>query len=350
MTPWTLVTGASGFLGAALVRALVQRGYRVKGLVRPGSSLEALRGLPADRFALAVGDVTVQQTVFRALAGCDRLFHVAANHCVWAPRADMIRRPAVDGTRAVLDAARRRNVRKTVVTSSAYALGVSESKQPMTETHRFNLKDPETYVRAKYEAERVALQEANRGLPVVIVEPTTMFGPGDHKPTPPGALILHYLRMSPNLRVPVTGGGFNVADVRDVATGHILAMEKGRLGQRYVLGGENLTYQGFFEQLSELTGLAGPGKPQGKGSARLLAAIMFVRARCVGQAPLITHKLARDYSGRYLFFNSSAAKSELGFEARPAVQSLSDTVRWFLTNGLVPDYAARRVKLELRAA
>jgi dihydroflavonol-4-reductase len=341
-----LVTGASGFIGARVVAALVDRGEHVKAFVRPGSNLAGLRALPEDRVHLAYGDVTVGHTVYRALAGCDRLIHTAANFSLWDRYPERILDPAITGTREVLDAARRRGVSKIVVTSSAGVLGTSP--ESMDESHEFNLAEPETYVLAKYEADRVALEYAADGVPIVMVLPTFVYGPADYKPTPNGAGIVNYLKMSA-FRPPAPEGGLNVVDVDDVALGHVLALEKGALGERYILGGENLTYEQFFDGLSEITGLP-PPRPIGKQTLLLIAKLMELKARLRGGTPLVTTKLIRDYVGTNVWVTSEKAERELGYAHRPARQTLSRAVRWFLQQGRVPERAARRVRLELRPA
>jgi dihydroflavonol-4-reductase len=345
--PWTLVTGASGFIGARLVRQLIERGERVKAFVRAESNLSQLVGLPEDRFRLAVGDIRVEHSVFRALAGCHRMYHVAANFKLWAKRREDILDPAIEGTRATLSAARKRGLDKIVVTSSAVTLGSSAKPDVLDEEDEVELRDPDTYVEAKYRAEQLALEMAEQ-LPIVVVLPATVVGPGDWKPTPTGTGILRYLRLPPNLRVPVPEGGLNVVDVDDVALGHVLAMEKGRLGERYILGGEDLTYEELIDTLSDLTDLAMPGRQMGSGMFELAARFMELRARLGGPQPDLSYRMARDYVGAYAFLSSEKAEGELGYRHRPAREALGRAVRWFLEKGYVPDRAARRVRLELR--
>jgi dihydroflavonol-4-reductase len=347
---WTLVTGASGFVGSRLVRALVERGERVKAFVRAGSSLRQLADLPSDRCRLAVGDITVEHTVYRALAGCNRMYHVASNFKMWDPNPESILTPAIEGTRATLEAARRRGLDKIVVTSSVAALGTTSTPEPMDEEHEFNLTDPETYILSKYEAERVALEAAAEGLPIVIVLPSGIFGPGDWKPTPSGQGIVTYLKMPPSIRVPVTEGGVSIVDVDDVVSGHMAAMAKGRLGERYILGGQNVTFHQMFELLSEITGLAVPGSAVGPGLVQLVGWLMELHARWSGGDPSITRRLARDYALGYAWATSEKAERELGYTHRPARDTLSRAVRWYLENGYVPERAASRVRLEFRPA
>jgi dihydroflavonol-4-reductase len=347
---WTLVTGASGFVGSRLVRALVERGERVKAFVRAGSSLRQLADLPQDLCRIAVGDITVEHTVYRALSGCNRMYHVASNYKMWDKDPERILAPAIDGTRATLEAARRRGLEKVVVTSSVGALGATTAQEEMDETHEFNLKDPETYVLSKYEAEKVALDYAEAGLPVVIVLPSGIFGPGDWKPSPSGAGIVTYLKMSPSIRVPVTDGGLSIVDVDDVVEGHIRAMQKGRVGEKYILGGENITYRQMFEILSDLTGLAPPGRTASPGLVSLAGSLLELKARFFGGDPQITRRLARDYAFGYLWVTSDKAKQELGYEHRAARVTFSRSVRWYLEHGYVPEKQARRVRLEFRTA
>jgi dihydroflavonol-4-reductase len=346
--PWILVTGASGFIGGALVKRLVERGERVRAFVRAGANLKGLEGLPADRFELAVGDVTVEHTVFRALVGCNQLFHVAGAF-EYGPKhgAHMVRDAGI-AVRAVLGAARRRGVENIVVTSSAATLGSTEAAEPMDESHAFNLRDVEPYVAAKVEAARVVDELVADGMPIVSVLPSAVFGPGDVKPTPNGASLVRYLSMSPSLPVPTTQGGISVVDVDDVVMGHIRAMEVGEVGSKYILGGDNVSYTQFFELLADITGLAEPSNPWGPGATWFLAAAVELGAKWSGKQPILTRKLVRDYAHRYVWVSSERAEQQLDYEHRPARETLARSVRWLLENGYVPDAAADRVRLELR--
>jgi dihydroflavonol-4-reductase len=346
---WTLVTGASGFVGSRLVRALIDRGDKVKAFVRAGSSLKQLSGLPNDRFKLAFGDITVEHTVYRALAGCDRMYHVASNFKMWDRNPDAILKPAIEGTRATLEAARRRGLEKIVVTSSVAALGTTSKPEEMDESHEFNLQDPETYVLSKYEAEREALMAVEEGLPVLIVLPSGVFGPGDWKPTPSGQGIVTYMKAPPSMGFPVTDGGISIVDVDDVVAGHIAAMDKGRIGERYILGGENVTFRQMFETLSDITGLAVPGKTLSPGLVGVVGQLWELKCSLFGGEPQLTARLARDYANAYAWVSSEKAERDLGYTHRPARQTLARAVRWYLENGYVPDPVARRVRLEFRA-
>jgi dihydroflavonol-4-reductase len=345
---FTLVTGATGFLGSQLVRSLIERGESVKAFVRPGSNLAALSGYPSDRFKLAVGDIRIEQSVFAALANCTRMYHVAANFKLWDAERSRIISPAVEGMRATLRAARARKLEKIVVTSSAGVLGTTAAEEPMDETREFNLDDPEAYFAAKVAADQVAAEFSAEGLPIVTVLPTTIAGPGDWKPTPNGRLLLEYLRTPSTSHFPVSGGGFNLVDVEDVALGHVLAMERGRASERYLLGGQNLTFSQAFETLCDLTGLAEPSRPKGKGLLKFAGKLCELNARLRGGDPRITSRMANDYVDTFSYVTSKKAEAALGYRHRPAREALSRSVRWFLANGYVPQQAASRVRLELR--
>ncbi|HYQ44383.1 MAG TPA: NAD-dependent epimerase/dehydratase family protein [Polyangiaceae bacterium] len=345
---FSLVTGATGFLGSQLVRTLIERGESVKAFVRPGSNLAALSGYPSDRFKLAVGDIRIEQSVYAALANCSRLYHVAANFKMWDPDPSRIIQPAVEGMRATLRAARSRKLDKIVITSSAGVLGTTSNEALMDETHEFNLADPEAYFAAKVAADKVAAEFIAEGLPIVLALPATIAGPGDWKPTPNGQLLLEYLNTPPTSQFPVSGGGINVVDVEDVAIGHALAMERGVIGERYLLAGDNLSFVQLFETLADLTGLAEPSAPKSKGLLKFAGKLFELNARLRGGDPRITSRLANDYADSYSFVTSIKAELALGYRHRPAREALARSVRWFLANGYVPNGAASRVRLELR--
>ncbi len=346
--PWILVTGASGFIGGALVKRLVERGEHVKAFVRAGANLRGLEGLPSDRFQLAVGDVTVEHTVYRALASCSQLFHVAGAFEYGPRHPKKVVDDAALGARAVLGAARRRGIENIVVTSSCATLGVTAEPKSMDEDHEFNLPEAEAYVLAKVAAARVVEELVSDGMPIVSVLPSAVFGPGDLKPTPNGASLLFYLSMSPALSVPVSEGGISVVDVEDVVSGHIRAMEVGEVGARYILGGENVTYSKFFETLADITGLAEPSEPKSPFGIWWRALGLELMAKNTGKAPILTRKLARDYAHAYCWVSSLRAESELDYQHRPARETLARSVRWLLENGYVPEATADRIRLELR--
>lgn len=345
---WVLVTGANGFVGSHLVRKLVERGERVKAFVRAEANLSRLEGLPEDRVTIAVGDARIDHTIYRALRGCNRMYHVASTYSLSPARREAIFQDAVLGTRAACEAARRSGIEKLVITGSAATLGATDRPEPMDESHEFNLTDPNVYTAAKLEAQKAALEALDRGLPIVLVQPSVIVGPGDWRPTPVGRMLLAYLKASPSVDVPIVPGGFCYADVEDVAEGHILAMERGVVGERYLLGGDDLNHREFYEALSDITGLAEPGKEKGEGLALFAAWLSEIGARWRGRDPLLTRGTVKDYYGRFVYVDSSKAERELGYTHRPARTALARAVRWYLENGYVPERAARRARLELQ--
>jgi dihydroflavonol-4-reductase len=345
-----LVTGATGFLGSRLVKQLLARGESVKAFVRAGSNLDLLKGLPEDRFELAYGDVLVEDTVYRALIGCNRLIHVAGNFSMWSPNPESILAPAVLGTKNVLSAAQKQAIERIVITSSVGVLGVADGPVTFDESHAFNVDDPEMYYLSKVRADEVAKDAIATGLPIIRVLPSALFGPGDWKPTPNGRLLLDYLRRSPDFHVPVFDGGFNIVDVDDVAMGHVLALERGVPGERYILGGDNITYEQLFSTLSDLTGLSAPGRHMGIATLGLLAFFFKLWARWNGEAPPVTYKLLKNRIHKYSWVKSDKAERELGYRHRPHRETLDRGIRWYLKNGYLTEQQARRIWLELRTA
>jgi dihydroflavonol-4-reductase len=291
------------------------------------------------------GDIRIEHEVFRALAGCEGMYHVAAVYKMWARSAKEILEPAIEGTRASLEAARKRGVSKIVVTSSVAAVGANPRPEPMDEDFSFNLPEAETYIAAKRQAELVAMEYAQQGLAVVVVNPTGIYGPGDWKPTPSGGAIVQYLNWKLPIGFPSSAGGINVVDVDDVAAGHIAAMERGRVGERYILGGEDLTFEQLFTTLSQITGLRGPGMEASRATAMVAGRALEALARVVSFEPSITYKLARDYVGRYVWASSAKARKELGYSPRAARETLYRSVLWYLRHGYVEERAAKRIRL-----
>ncbi len=347
---WTLVTGANGFLGARLVRRLVERGEKVKALVRAGANLRELRDLPSSQVKIAVGDVRMMDRVFAGLRNCDTMYHVAATYSFDERRSREIMEDSVEGTEAALEAARHAGVEKIVVTSSIAALGTTQEPEAMTEEAEFNLGDCNSYSAAKHAAEKFALDQVKKGLPVVVVNPAAIVGPGDWKPTPTGRQIVDYLGHSPSFRMPYPRGGLCYVDVDDVADGHIAAMEKGRVGERYILGGDNLTMKEMLELLSDVTGLAEPGGELSLGKAKIVATVSECLSRWTGGPPLLTSKMVQDFYGTYSYANSDKARKELGYNPRSARKAFARACRWYLDNGYIADKAARRARLELISA
>jgi len=277
------------------------------------------------------------------------MFHVAAVMKFWDHTKGAVYQSAVTGTTEALEAARRRKIERVVVTSSVAALGRTYDRVEMDETHEMNIPDADEYVRGKTDAEKLALAHA-KDFEVVSVLPASVFGPGDWKPTPGGAGILRFLTWSiPFLDFPAPAGGINVVDVDDVVSGHLLAMEKGKSGERYILGGENVTYEQLFTTVAEITGLRGPGEPVSSGMAEVAGRLMELRARLTGQEPEITFRMARDFVGKYSWVSSAKAQTALGYTHRPARRTLARSVQWYLENGYVEASVARRIRVDLRA-
>jgi dihydroflavonol-4-reductase len=347
--PQVLVTGGTGFVGSRLTQELVRQGQRVKVLARPGSSRRALAGIDPARLEIVDGDVTIGHTVFRALSGCNALYHVAAEFKIWDRRPAKILDAAIVGTRETLLAAKTRGIEKIVVTSSTAAVGATHAPVDMDETFAFNREDSAPYIVAKRKAEELALEMADQGLPVVVVNPATILGPGDYKPTPSADLLLTFLRWNMPFGFPFTPGGFSVVDVDDVVLGHILAMQRGRVGQRYILGGTNTTVEDLFVTLAELTGLRGPGFKVPPGLVVLGGALSELYGHFSRSTPQLTYKFARDFIGSYVWVSSSKAETELGFAHRPLRTTLARAIRFFLENRMVPDERVAKLRFDLRA-
>lgn len=332
------------------MRRLVEKGQRVKAFVRPGADLGQLRDLPNDVVRIAEGDCRYPDRVYAALRGCDTMYHVAATYSFNERDRTRILRDSVTGTEATLEAARRAGVSKIVLTSSAITLGKSSSPEPLDERSFLSAGAGTSYAEAKRKAEEIALLCAEQGLPVVVVNPAGVYGPGDFRPTPSGRQVLSYLNLSPSFKVPIIPGGFGVVDVDDVAEGHILAMEKGKVGERYVLASENFDTRAFYQLLSDITGLSEPGQDLSRGQASLFASFEDLKNWWSGAPPLVTRKLVESYYGQYVFVSSDKAKRELGFSPRSAREALLRSCHYFLDHGFVDQKAARRARLELRHA
>lgn len=346
-----LVTGAAGFLGSRLVRQLLEAGEEVKGLVRASSSMKNLADIPRDKLDLIEGDVTVEHSVYRAMAGCDRLYHVAAVNRLWAPNRKDVLDAAIVGTEQVLSAAKKRGIARVVCTSSVATLGTTPSPEEMDESHAFNLQDPETYIEGKKKAEDLALALNEEGrFEVIAALPAVILGPGDLKPSPAGEALVRFLSWDmPLIDFPIVEGGLNYVDVDDVARGHILAMEKGKPGQRYILGGENLTYEQIFSLASELAGVGAPGSPLPKALAELGGRLAELRAKLGGPEPPVTYRAARDYAGAYAWVSSARAEKELGYTHRSARKAVARSIQWLLEKKFLHADAARRIRVDLRA-
>ncbi len=323
-----LVTGGTGFLGAHVVRALLARGRAVRCLVRPSSRRQNLEGLSVE---IAVGDVTDPASLSRAFAGVEIVYHCAADYRLFAADPRALHAANVAGTENVMRAAAESGARKVVHTSSVGALGLAPDGEPADETTPVAAASMiGHYKRSKYEAERVAERWAAQ-LPVVIVNPSTPVGEYDVKPTPTGQMILDFL----NRRMPAyVETGLNLVDARDVAEGHILAAERGRVGEKYILGHRNMTLKEILDTLSRLTGLPSPKLRLPHWVPLTAAAAETAVARLTGRVPRIPLEGVR--MSRYrMFFDASKAVRELGLPQTPVEEALARAVAWFRENGYV---------------
>jgi dihydroflavonol-4-reductase len=325
----TLVTGATGFVGSAVVKALLARGQPVRVLIRAGSNRHNLRDLAVET---VVGDLEEPSTLRRVVVGCKALYHVAADYRLWTRRPAAMYRTNVDGTRALLRTAADAGVERIVYTSTVATLGVGPDGQPADETTPSSIEDMiGHYKRSKYLAERAVQALIDRdGLPAVIVNPSAPVGPRDVRPTPTGRIVLDAAKG----RIPAyVETGLNVVHVDDVATGHLLAYERGTLGERYILGGENLM---LGEVLTLITVLAGRRPPRLRLSTGLVLPIAYLseiaaRFRRAGE-PLLTVDGVR-MARKRMHYSSAKALRELGYHSRPAEDAVRDALGWFRCNG-----------------
>lgn len=322
----SLVTGATGFLGSHLTRWLIQRGDEVRVLVRPGSETGALAGLPAERVC---GDLRDPSSLVAAVDGVCRVFHVAADYRLWARNPGEIYDSNVVGTRHLLEAARRAGVERFVYTSSVATLAVPRRDGLPDERTQAGLEEMiGHYKRSKYLAEQEVLSAARSGLPAVIVNPTTPVGPGDWKPTPTGRIILDFL----NRRMPAyVETGLNLVPVESVAVGHWLAAERGRVGERYILGGRNMTLKEIFELLASISGRPSPRICLPLGLALIAAYADECASRLLGREPRIPLEGVR-MARHKMFVKCSKAEAELGFQAGSIEGALERAVRWYGEN------------------
>jgi dihydroflavonol-4-reductase len=330
-----LVTGGTGFVGANVVRALLKRGEQVRVLARAGGDRPALARLPVE---VVEGDLLDRAAVERAVAGARTVFHVAADYRLWAPDPRPLFRSNVDGTRVVLEAATQAGAERIVYTSTVGALGLPKDGTPGTEETPVAVTDMVgPYKTSKFLAEEVAREFATRGAPVVIVNPSAPIGPWDVKPTPTGQMILDFLagRMWATLDT-----GLNVVHVRDVAEGHLLAAERGRIGERYILGHADLSLEEIGRRLAAITGRRPPRVRVPYAVAWLGAAVMEGSARLTGGTPrasLTAVRMAR----KHMYFSPAKAVRELGLPQSDIQEALHDAVTWFVDHGYARGDRAR---------
>jgi dihydroflavonol-4-reductase len=324
-----LVTGASGFVGSAVARALQRRGARLRLLVRPTSPRTNLASLDAD---LALGDMRDPDSLRRALEGCRYLFHVAADYRLWARDPGEIVRNNVQGVTAVLSATAAAGVERMVYTSSVATLGLRPDRTPADESAPLEQSEAiGAYKRSKVAAERLVERAVAEGLPAVIVNPSTPIGPHDVKPTPTGRIIVE----AASGRMPAfVDTGLNLVHVDDVAEGHLLALQRGRVGERYILGGQDVSLREMLAALAELTGRRAPRLSLPIRPLYPLASAAEMIGRVTGKEPFLTRD-ALTMAGHHMYYSSDKARRELGYTARPFREALADALRWFRAEGYV---------------
>ena len=336
----TLVTGAAGFLGSHVARQLVARGEAVRVLLRPSSQNRAIADLPLE---YVTGDLRDTDSLDRALKGITHVFHVAADYRLWAKDSKDIYDSNVGGTKNILAASKRAGVEQFVYTSTVATIAVDRPSQPNESTDAKLEEMIGHYKRSKWMAEREALNAAKEGLPVIVAMPTTPVGPWDWKPTPTGKLIVDFL----NGKMPgYVDTGLNFVGVEECAAGHLLVAEKGKVGQRYLLGGENLTLKQMLDALSKITGLPSPSLKISHGVALGVAYASTIFSRLLGKEPGIPVEGVK-IAQHKMFVDCARSQRELGFTAGPVAAALERAVRWYEANGYVTPRRAKRI---IRAA
>lgn len=324
------ITGATGFVGGHVARAYADRGAELRLLTRKSSNLSILSGLSAEQ---VIGDLRQPESLRSALADCEALVHVAADYRLWVRNPNEMYEANVDGTRALLRIAREVGVSRVVYTSSVATMGFRSDGTIVDEDTPVSLTDMiGHYKRSKFLAEQEAIRAAHAGQYVMILNPTTPIGAGDVKPTPTGRIIVDFL----NKKFPAyVDTGLNLVDVVEVARAHVIALDHGRPGERYILGGENLTLKQILDRMSSITGLPSPTMKVPHAVAMTFAFFdETITGRLLGKEPRATVEAVR--MGRKMMFASSAkAERELGFQVMPVYQALRSAIDWFTTNGYV---------------
>jgi len=327
----TLLTGGTGFVGAAVLRSLITAGHNVRALVRPNSDQRNLSGVDCE---IVTGDLAEPESLKRAVRGCETVFHVAADYRIWVPDREKMNRVNVEGTAELIRAATAAGVSRIVYTSSVATLRLRDDGFPADEESHAELSDMiGAYKQSKFLAEReVRRLVVEEKSPVVTVQPTAPFGPRDVKPTPTGRMVVE----AASGRMPAyVNTGLNVVHVDDVATGHLLAYEKGAVGENYILGGENRTLQWILETVAELTGQRPPLIRLPHWFVTPIAHIWEGVTRLRGRSePMLTVDSVR-MARKLMYFSSEKARRELGYSPRPAVEALRDEVEWFYEHGYV---------------
>lgn len=325
----TFVTGATGFIGASIVRELLRDGREVRVLVRSASNLSNLKGLDVEMWE---GDLLDTPVLRRGLKGCDVLYHAAADYRLWTRNPEEMYRTNVGGTTAVLEAAMESALSRVVYTSSVGTLGNPGNGAPGTEDTGVSLDDMVgAYKKSKFLAEREAERFAARGLPLVIVNPSTPVGPWDIKPTPTGKIIVDFLKR----KMPAyLDTGLNLIAVEECARGHILAEQKGCTGRKYILGNANLSLNHIFRMLQEITGIPAPKVRLPYAPVLAAAWLNEGLSRITGREPLIP-LAGVQMAARHMYFDSGRAVLELGLSQTPVAKALERAVEWFRSNGYI---------------
>jgi len=322
------VTGGTGFIGANLVRLLLAEGYSVKALVRPNSRIDNLKGLDIE---IVEGDLN-DPHLSQLMQDCQALFHVAAHYSLWQSEEKILYQSNVLGTRNVLAAARQAKIPRTVYTSSVAAIGVGKKGESVDETHQTPVDHLVGYYKkSKYWAEQEALKAVKAGQDIVIVNPSTPIGPLDIKPTPTGDIILRFLRRQMPAYVDT---GLNFIDVKDVARGHLLALEKGKTGDRYILGHQNLSFQALLALLAEITGLSAPQNTVPNWLPLTVAWVDEKILAPLGKTPSVPLDGVK-MSSQPMYYNATKAITELGLPQSSLKMALEEAVNWFTEQGYV---------------
>jgi len=323
-----LVTGATGFVGSHVARFLAGQGAELRVLVRPTSLTANLEGIAAER---VTGDLREPESLRKAMAGCEAVFHVAADYRLWTREPHEMYRSNVEGTRNVIRLAREAGVRRVVYTSSVATMGFSSNGHLADENSPVGLGDMiGHYKRSKFQAEQIALEAGRGGADVVVVNPTTPVGEQDIKPTPTGRIIVDFLKRKFPAYVDT---GLNLVDVGEVARGHVAALEKGRRGERYILGGENLTLKQILDKLAAITGLASPRVKLPYAVALATGVVdTAVTGLLLRREPRVTVDAVR-MGRKKMFVSSAKAERELGWKLVPVEDALRRAVDWFRSHG-----------------
>ncbi len=326
----SLVTGANGFVGAAVVRALIERGEAVRALVRAGSDTLNLDGLPVEIFR---GDIRDQGSMREACAGCTTVFHVAADYRLWVPDEQSMYATNVAGSVNVLESAAASGVERMVYTSSVAVLGISPDKRPADEDTPVSVEDMiGHYKRSKFLAEQAVRKRATElGFPVVAVNPSTPIGPGDLRPTPTGRIIVDAARGKMPAYVDT---GLNVVHVDDVAQGHLLARDAGTPGERYILGGADLSLKEILDMVAKHVGRRPPFIRLPRRAVYPLAVVGESLARLFPIEPLVTRDEIR-MAKKHMYFTSRKSETELGYQHRSPEEAIVDAIAWFREHGFV---------------